>query len=162
MVQVLSPEARSGTPSGGFSSGEVADSAGMAEETSGSSVRWVGLAIDCEAAPPMARFYEQLLGFKPSEVGPRWAQLWDPQGGVHLNIQGDSTYVPPTWPEKPDEQAKMMHFEVRVDDLEAAVALAIEAGGTQAPWQPPDRNPERIRIMLDPAGHPLCLFLRGE
>ena len=55
----------------------------------------------------------------------------------------------------------MLHFEVQVDDLEAAVALAIEVGGTEAPWQPPDRNRDRIRIMLDPAGHPLCLFVSG-
>jgi hypothetical protein len=56
----------------------------------------------------------------------------------------------------------MLHFEVQVDDLEAALATAIDAGGTEAPWQPPDRNPARIRIVFDPAGHPLCLFLRGE
>jgi hypothetical protein len=70
--------------------------------------------------------------------------------------------MPPVWPEEPGELTKMLHFEVQVDDLEAAVALAIEAGGTEAPWQPPDQNHDRIRIMLDPAGHPLCLFLRGE
>jgi hypothetical protein len=56
----------------------------------------------------------------------------------------------------------MLHFEVEVDDLEAAIAVVLESGGTEAAWQPPDRNRERIRIMLDPAGHPLCLFLRGE
>jgi hypothetical protein len=66
------------------------------------------------------------------------------------------------WPEEPGELTKMLHFEVQVDDLEAAVAIAIEVGGTEAPWQPPDRNRDRIRIMLDPAGHPLCLFLSGE
>ena len=125
-------------------------------------IRWVGVAIDCLEAPPVARFYERLLGFEVRDLGPRWAQLWDPQGGVHLNIQGDPEYRPPTWPEQPGKQAKMLHFEVAVDDLEASVALAIDAGGSEAPWQPPDRDRERIRIMLDPAGHPLCLFLHGE
>lgn len=124
--------------------------------------RWVGIAIDCLEAPPVARFYERLLGFEVHDLGPRWAQLGDPAGGVHLNIQGDERYEPPTWPEQPGEQAKMLHFEVEVDDLGAAVAAAIDAGGTEAPWQPPDRNRDRIRIVLDPAGHPLCLFLRGE
>jgi catechol 2,3-dioxygenase-like lactoylglutathione lyase family enzyme len=122
----------------------------------------VGLAIDCAEAPPVARFYESVLGFRVHDLGPLWAQLFDPAGGVHLNIQGASWYRPPTWPESEGELMKMMHLEIEVDDLEAAVATAIEAGGTQAPWQPPDRNPARIRIMLDPAGHPLCLFLRGE
>lgn len=126
------------------------------------SIRWVGVAIDCREAPPVARFYERLLGFEVRDLGPMWAQLWDPRGGVHLNIQGDPAYRPPTWPEQPGEQAKMLHFEVAVEDLEAAVALALAAGGSEAPWQPPDRARDRIRIMLDPAGHPLCLFLHGE
>jgi hypothetical protein len=56
----------------------------------------------------------------------------------------------------------MLHLEVEVADVDAAVALAIDAGGTEARWQPPDRDPKRIRIVLDPAGHPLCLFVRGE
>lgn len=124
----------------------------------------VGIAIDCEWAEPVARFYAGLLGFEIRDLGPggRWAQLFHPDGGVHLNIQGDARYRPPVWPEESGEQAKMLHFEVQVDDLEAAVALAIQSGGTEAPWQPPDRNRDRIRIMLDPAGHPLCLFLSGE
>lgn len=126
-------------------------------------IRWVGVAIDCADAGPVARFYERLLGFEMGEFSPpNWAQLWDPAGGVHLNIQGEAWYVPPTWPEEPGEQTKMMHFEVQVDDLEATVAIALEAGGTEAPSQPPDRNTNRVRIMLDPAGHPLCLFLAGE
>lgn len=128
----------------------------------GNGIRWTGIAIDCVEAEPMARFYEGLLGFEIRTLGPRWAQLFDPAGGVHINIQGEDWYRPPTWPEKPGELAKMLHFEVQVEDLEAAVARAVEVGGTEAPWQPPDRDRNRIRIMLDPAGHPLCLFLAGE
>lgn len=127
------------------------------------SNRWVGVAIDCADAGIVARFYERLLGFEVRDFQPpHWAQLFDPAGGVHLNIQGESQYEPPVWPEQPGDQQKMMHFEVQVDDLDAAVATAIDAGGAEAPWQPPDRNRERIRVMLDPAGHPLCLFLSGE
>jgi hypothetical protein len=63
---------------------------------------------------------------------------------VHINIQGETWYQPPTWPERPGEQAKMLHFEGEADDLGSAVANALEAGGTQVPWQPPDRNPERF------------------
>jgi catechol 2,3-dioxygenase-like lactoylglutathione lyase family enzyme len=126
-------------------------------------IRWIGVAIDCADTGPVAHFYQHLLGFEMGEYDPPyWAQLWNPSGGVHLNIQGEKWYEPPTWPERPGELTKMLHLEVEVDDLEAAVATALEVGGTQAPWQPPDRNPERHRIMLDPAGHPLCLFLHGE
>jgi len=127
-------------------------------------IRWIGLTIDCEWAEPMARFYEGLLGFEVRylEAGGRWAQLFHPDGGVHLNIQGDARYQPPTWPEEPGELTKMMHFEVLVDDLDEALTRALELGGTEAQWQPPDRNRDRLRVMLDPAGHPLCLFCRGE
>jgi catechol 2,3-dioxygenase-like lactoylglutathione lyase family enzyme len=126
--------------------------------------RLVAVCIDCEWAEPVARFYEGLLGFQIRDLGPggRWAQLFDPDGGVHLNIQGEEWYEPPTWPEQPGELTKMLHFEVEVDDLERAVARAVELGGREAPWQPPTRDRDRIRIVLDPAGHPLCLFLQGE
>jgi hypothetical protein len=56
----------------------------------------------------------------------------------------------------------MMHFELLVDDLEAAVDLVVDAGGTEASPQPLDRDPRRLRVMLDPAGHPFCLFVAGE
>jgi predicted enzyme related to lactoylglutathione lyase len=51
----------------------------------------------------------------------------------------------------------MLHFDIEVDDLEAAVAYVVAAGGTVAAHQPPDRAHD-LRVMLDPAGHPFCLF----
>ena len=127
------------------------------------TIRWVGLAVDCADAGPVARFYERLLGLEVRSFDPpHWAQLFDPAGGVHLNVQGEAWYEPPTWPEQQGELAKMMHLEVMVDDLAGAVATALQAGGQEAPWQPPDRDRDRLRIVLDPAGHPVCLFLEGE
>jgi hypothetical protein len=47
----------------------------------------------------------------------------------------------------------MIHLDIHVDDLDAATAHAIAAGGRLSEHQPrPD-----LRIILDPAGHPLCL-----
>lgn len=110
---------------------------------------------------PVARFYERLLGFAIGEFEPpRWAQLLDPAGGVHLNIQGEPWYEPPTWPERAGEQAKTIHLEVQVDDLELAVATAIEAGGVEAPRQPPDRDPQRIRILSTPPATPFVSSYR--
>jgi catechol 2,3-dioxygenase-like lactoylglutathione lyase family enzyme len=48
----------------------------------------------------------------------------------------------------------MMHLEIRVDDLDAAVAHAVAQGATLADFQPQ----EYVRVCLDPAGHPFCLF----
>jgi predicted enzyme related to lactoylglutathione lyase len=125
-------------------------------------VRWVAVAIDCAEVEPVVRFYEQLLGFTVTELEPYWAQLHDPAGGVHLNIQAERDYERPTWPEAPGAQQKMLQLEIEVVDLEAAIATALAAGGTEAAGQPPDRDPSRLRILLDPAGHPFCLFLHGE
>ena len=56
----------------------------------------------------------------------------------------------------------MMHFEVLVHDLARAVDAVLRAGGAEAAFQPPDRDRTRLRVMLDPAGHPFCLFVEGE
>jgi hypothetical protein len=56
----------------------------------------------------------------------------------------------------------MLHFEILVDDLHAAVKHAVALGAVVASTQAPDRDPNRLRVMLDPAGHPFCLFVNGE
>lgn len=127
------------------------------------SISWVRVTLDCADAEGLAGFYCDLLGWDVSERdGAGWIQVADPSGGVGLNFQADEGYEPPVWPEESRTQAKMMHFELLVDDLEAAVAAAVNAGGREAPNQPADRDSSRLRVMLDPAGHPLCLFVQGE
>ena len=86
----------------------------------------------------------------------------DPGSGLHLNIQGETWYEPPTWPEEPGSLTKMLHLEIEVDDLEAAGSSALDAGGTEAPGGRRPTTRSGIRTMLDPAGHPLCLFVHGE
>jgi hypothetical protein len=49
----------------------------------------------------------------------------------------------------------MLHLEIQVDDLEGAVAHAVELGARVADYQPQ----ETVRVLLDPAGHPFCLYL---
>jgi catechol 2,3-dioxygenase-like lactoylglutathione lyase family enzyme len=122
-------------------------------------IRWTGVCIDCADAKELAEFYVRLLGWEvTARDGQGWIQLGDPGGGVHLNIQAEERYVPPTWPEEPGAQQKMLHFEIAADDVDAAVAHAVAAGARVAAHQPADRDPARLRVMLDPAGHPFCLF----
>ena len=127
------------------------------------------LCLDCSDAAAMARFYGGLLGWEPTFTEPDWVLMHDPGGGTALSFQAEAAYVAPTWPEEPGEQQKMMHLDVRVtpaggadpsgpagqEALDAAVEVAVAAGGRLAPHQPR----EDLRIVLDPAGHPLCLFL---
>jgi hypothetical protein len=49
----------------------------------------------------------------------------------------------------------MMHLDIAVEDLDAATAHAAAAGAVLAGYQPQDD----VRVHLDPAGHPFCLFL---
>jgi hypothetical protein len=42
-----------------------------------------------------------------------------------------------------------------VEDLDAAVEHAVASGARLAEYQPQ----ARVRVMLDPADHPFCLFL---
>jgi catechol 2,3-dioxygenase-like lactoylglutathione lyase family enzyme len=125
-------------------------------------VHWTTVCIDCADAEVLAEFYCRLLGWQVTTRDDGWVQARDPTGGVGLNFQAEDWYRPPTWPEQPGEQTKMLHFEILVDDLEAAIAGAVAAGATVAPHQPPDRDQRGLRVMLDPAGHPFCLFVEGE
>jgi predicted enzyme related to lactoylglutathione lyase len=127
------------------------------------SITWTRVTLDCFDAEALAMFYADVFGWEiNARDGTGWVQVRDPSGGVGLNFQADDAYEPPTWPEESGEQAKMMHFELLVDDVQAAVDFAVRAGGREAPHQPADRDQARIRVMLDPAGHPFCLFAHGE
>jgi predicted enzyme related to lactoylglutathione lyase len=126
------------------------------------AVRWTTVCIDCADAEELAAFYCRLLGWEiTARDGRGWVQARDPAGGVGLNFQAEAWYRPPVWPETPDGQDKMLHFEIQVEDLDAVVAEVVDAGGAIAHPQPPDRDLRRLRVVLDPAGHPFCLFLPG-
>jgi len=131
-------------------------------------MRIAGICLDCADAEAMKTFYESLFGYVetwrdvdgPPQTG--WIGLEHPDGGVNISFQEEPWYEPPTWPEEPERQAKMMHFEVAVDDVEAAAAAVVAAGGRVAPHQPPDRADDDLCIVLDPAGHPFCLCGPGN
>jgi catechol 2,3-dioxygenase-like lactoylglutathione lyase family enzyme len=103
----------------------------------------------------MADFYGRLLGWEVTFSQPGWVLMRDPAGGTGLSFQAAPGYREPTWPERERGQDKMLHLDIKVDDLDAAVDHAVAAGARPAEYQPR----ERVRVMLDPAGHPFCLFL---
>ena len=105
----------------------------------------------------LARFYEKLLGWKITVEEPDWVLMRDPDGGVGLAFQSETGYARPTWPAGPGDQRMQMHLDIEADDLEAAGARAIAAGAVLADFQPQ----EGVRVYLDPAGHPFCLWVGG-
>ncbi len=123
----------------------------------------IGPVLDAADPVGLARFYERLLGWPMVAIeGPRpgypdsdgWAKIRSPAGDMKMEFQWEEHYVPPTWPAALGEQQMMIHLDIEVDDLEAGVAWAIESGARLAAHQPQ----EGVRVMLDPAGHPFCLF----
>jgi catechol 2,3-dioxygenase-like lactoylglutathione lyase family enzyme len=113
--------------------------------------------LDAPDPPELGAFYARLLGWTVTESDATWTMVRPPDGGTGLSFQFEPVYVPPVWPGVPDEQLMMSHLDIAVDDLEAAVAWALKAGAKPADHQPQ----EHVRVMLDPAGHPFCLF-QGE
>lgn len=122
--------------------------------------RWNGVSIDCgfDDFEAMIVLYRDMFGLVVAEREAHYAALIDPAGGRCINIGAHEWYEPPVWPEVHAKQSKMMHFEVRVDDVPSAVALAVSLGAREARHQSPDRDQTRLRVMVDPAGHPFCLW----
>lgn len=119
------------------------------------SMRLATICIDCADADVMADFYGQLLGWEVTEREPGWVLMRDPNGGTGLSFQAEASYRPPVWPEQPETQDKMLHLDIWVDDLDVAVNHALASGARLAAYQPQ----AHVRVLLDPAGHPFCLFL---
>lgn len=116
---------------------------------------WWGVVIESADAQGLARFYSEVLGWSIVGDEPNWVTI-APEGTVsYLAFNTSPDYVPPVWPAAEGRQQMMMHIDVAVDDLDAAVAHALELGATLADHQPQ----ENVRVMLDSAGHPFCLYL---
>jgi catechol 2,3-dioxygenase-like lactoylglutathione lyase family enzyme len=117
----------------------------------------VTIGADPNGPGELADFYHRLLGWPIVDKGPKggWFQLRPPEGetGPTINIEADREYGRPVWPSRAGEQTATMHLDIGADDLDAAVAWAVEAGATVAEHQPQ----QYVRVMLDPHGHPFCL-----
>ena len=76
----------------------------------------------------MADFYGRLLGWQVTYRDDDFILMQDPAGGTGLSFQEEAWYQPPVWPERPGELTKMIHLDIKVDDLDAALAHALAAG----------------------------------
>jgi hypothetical protein len=111
--------------------------------------------LDTPDPPGLARFYAALLDWPLGEDHPEWATLRP--GGPGLSFQLEREHVPPVWPAAAGDQRMQLHLDVQVEDLVAATAFAQSLGAQVAEFQPQDD----VRVLLDPAGHPFCLFVSG-
>ncbi|QES45384.1 MULTISPECIES: VOC family protein [Streptomyces] len=108
--------------------------------------------------PALADFYRALLGWEEVENSPEWVRLRPLEAerpGLSFQLEPDHT--PPTWPQRPGTQQMQAHLDIQVDDLDAETERACALGATVEEHQPL----KHVRILRDPHGHLLCLFLPG-
>jgi predicted enzyme related to lactoylglutathione lyase len=116
---------------------------------------WVGVVLNAPDARALAYFYRDLFGWSLAADEPGWCTIRIPEAHANLAFQAETLYERPTWPATTRKQQMMMHLDIGVTDLEAAVHDAIALRAELHVHQPQDD----VRVMLDPAGHPFCLYV---
>jgi catechol-2,3-dioxygenase len=116
---------------------------------------WVGMCLEAPDPQALADFYSAVLGWPVAQRDEHGAAIALGEANAFISFQEAADYVRPAWPAEPGKQLMMMHIDVAVDDLAQAVAAAQELGATLAGSQPQDN----CTVLLDPAGHPFCLYL---
>jgi catechol 2,3-dioxygenase-like lactoylglutathione lyase family enzyme len=104
----------------------------------------------------LASFYRALLDWDVIDEEDEWVKL-KPAGnpdGTGLSFQLEEGHTAPAWPAREGDQQMQLHLDIRVQDLVAATGFAQSLGARVAEFQPQND----VRVMLDPAGHPFCLF----
>ncbi|NJC74079.1 VOC family protein [Planosporangium thailandense] len=115
-------------------------------------VEWLATTIDCPDPDVMARFYTSLFGGRVTRQTADSAFV--DTGQLLLVFRAVPDYRPPTWPSP--EVPLHSHFECVVEDPHAAARQLLPLGASLARHQDPD-DPNLV-VVLDPAGHPLCLI----
>jgi catechol 2,3-dioxygenase-like lactoylglutathione lyase family enzyme len=117
---------------------------------------WWGIVLEAPDPHLLAGFYSGLLGWEIVTSEPNYVVI-APLGehAEYIGFQRSPSYVPPVWPAEDGKQQMMLHIDIEVPDLERAMAEAVAAGARLAAFQPQ----EAVRVLLDPAGHPFCLYV---
>ena len=109
------------------------------------------VTLDCAHPVPLAEFWAEALDGKVAHTSDNFVGV-DTPDGLWIGAYRIDGYQPPQWPD--GDRAKQFHLDFTVDDLDAAERAALALGATKAEHQP---EPERWRVLLDPAGHPFCV-----
>jgi predicted enzyme related to lactoylglutathione lyase len=110
---------------------------------------WVALTIDCCDTRTVAAFWGKMLGVVPRGYGrPGWYRIGPtPSGHPAVSFQP----VPETKLGK-----ARVHIDLRVDDLDAAVARVRHLGGS-GPRAVHRYDEGSVAVMSDPEGNEFCL-----
>jgi len=108
-----------------------------------------GVMLDCPDAKGLSAFYAELLGKPVSYEGEGMAMIGE-EGAQPVMFQQVTGYRAPRWPDPAYPQ--QIHFDVTVDDVDAAEAAVLKLGATSL-----SASGENWRVYADPAGKPFCL-----
>ncbi|MGC9380859.1 VOC family protein [Streptomyces sp. MH13] len=114
--------------------------------------RYSAVTFDCPDPAELATFYGEALGLPVAFSTDDFVLLGGQDGAAGLGFNRLADYRRPTWPDPAQE--KQAHIDLGADDLDAAEARLIALGATKPDFQP---DPDRWRVLLDPAGHPFCV-----
>lgn len=115
---------------------------------------WWGIALEAPDPHALLVFWSAILDKPIYDESDDGGALDLGEGVAFLAVQKAEVYEPPVWPPEPGKPGMQLHLDVEVSDLAAAVEHALELGATLAEFQPQ----EDVRVLLDPAGHPFCLY----
>jgi catechol-2,3-dioxygenase len=108
------------------------------------------IVLDCPDPGALARFYQDVTGLPRTIDRDDWVVLQAHDRGWRIAFQLAPDHQPPRWPD-PDHP-QQFHFDILVDDVDAAEAQVLALGATRLPGEGDD-----FRVFADPAGHPFCL-----
>ena len=83
------------------------------------------VTIDCPDANALADFYSELLGWPVIRREARWAQISDGTSPA-IDFQQVDDHRAPAWPDP--ERPQQAHFEIGVEDVEAAQERVLAMG----------------------------------
>jgi catechol 2,3-dioxygenase-like lactoylglutathione lyase family enzyme len=113
-------------------------------------IRLGAVAVDCADPAELSAFYRDVLDLELMFSSSDFVAL---QGaGVLLTFHRVADYQCPNWPVGP--VPKQLHFDLAVSDLDAEESRILALGAAKADVQP---QPEKWRVLIDPAGHPFCI-----
>jgi predicted enzyme related to lactoylglutathione lyase len=107
------------------------------------------IILDCADPGALAEFYRKATGWEVASADDDFVYLSD-GGPIQLAFQRVPDYRAPGWP----DPAKQAHVDLKVADVDGAVAELVAAGAKRPEFQPGDGG---WVVLTDPAGHPFCL-----
>ncbi len=124
------------------------------------------MCIDVDDLDAGVAFYTRALGLAPGRrVGHEWAELVGAPCAIDLLAKPPGTAALPSGTRALRDYERHwtpVHLDVVVDDLDAAVRRAVEAGAKVERAAEP-KAWGRIAILADPFGHGFCLLeFRGR